>query len=123
VEQPDVPPADQQVVAHRQCPQPVALIRAQLVAPPDHLGRRLVAPHRQVIVPVAADIDVTHLVAPIDDLSASWTLSHEVAEVDDPIDTARLDVVEHRLKCGEVAVHVADQGNFLQRHTPDSATS
>src|SRR3984885_5706538 len=52
---------------------------------------------------------------------AARALADHVAEIDDTGDPPRLDVGQHRFQCGDVAVHVGDDGNPVEHVSSVSA--
>jgi hypothetical protein len=116
VEEPDLPTRHREVVAERKVAQPLALALAELgEPPPERLAVVVAVGVGEEVVPVAEDVDLAALLAQVDHLATTRTLADVVAQVEDPFDAAGVDVGEHGVECSEVAVHVGDQCDAVER--------
>ena len=108
-------------MAERQVAQPLALALGELVEPPPQRLAVVVAVGvGEEVVPVAEDVDLAALLAQVDHLATTRPLADVVAQVEDPVDAAGVDVGEHGLERAEVAVHVGDQCDAVESWAPSS---
>src|SRR5690606_3774063 len=74
------------------------------------------------VVPVAAQNHLTDLPAAVDGQVRARTLAAQVAQVEDQVDAARLDVGQDHFQRRHVAVDVRDHRDFIHAALPEALT-